>query len=174
MAVFVTSDLHLGHENVVRFCDRPYSDAVEMEIRITQEWNATVRDKDTIWVLGDFSFLNPLETLEAISKLKGKKRFLRGNHDKAWWTQLVGFQNKYNFELVGDRHEFKHDGTYYVMDHFPLHSWNRKYHGSVHLHGHSHGNMSHEVEQMPNRHDIGWDVEQRLFNIEEFKDNRPK
>jgi len=59
MAVFVTSDLHLGHENVVRFCDRPYSDAVEMEIRITQEWNATVRDKDTIWVLGDFSFLNP-------------------------------------------------------------------------------------------------------------------
>jgi calcineurin-like phosphoesterase family protein len=28
--VYIWSDLHLGHENVIRYCNRPFTDAVDM------------------------------------------------------------------------------------------------------------------------------------------------
>ena len=29
--IYYTSDLHLGHANVIRHCDRPFADANEMD-----------------------------------------------------------------------------------------------------------------------------------------------
>ena len=29
--IFFTADTHFGHNNVIRFCDRPFSSAAEMD-----------------------------------------------------------------------------------------------------------------------------------------------
>ena len=44
--IFFTSDLHLGHENIIRFCDRPFANANAMNEALVERWNAVVKDND--------------------------------------------------------------------------------------------------------------------------------
>ena len=37
--IFYTSDLHLGHANVIRFDKRPFADVEEMDQYIITRWN---------------------------------------------------------------------------------------------------------------------------------------
>ena len=61
------------------------------EEKLRERWNATVGDDDTVVVGGDISWAMTLDEakgdLEFINNLKGKKIFIRGNHDY-WWESL--------------------------------------------------------------------------------------
>jgi calcineurin-like phosphoesterase family protein len=84
MTTYYTSDLHFGHANIIRFCDRPFTDVSAMNSRLVQLWNETVTDDDTVWVLGDVA-LGPLdESLAHIGRLTGRKILVPGNHDRCW------------------------------------------------------------------------------------------
>ena len=47
MANFYISDLHIGHENILRFDNRPFADVNEMNNKLIENWNARVRSDDT-------------------------------------------------------------------------------------------------------------------------------
>jgi calcineurin-like phosphoesterase family protein len=82
MTIFFTSDLHAGHKNIIKYCNRPFADTDEMNHEIIRRWNAVVTDDDRIWVLGDVA-LGPIhESLEAIGQLNGRKYMVVGNHDR--------------------------------------------------------------------------------------------
>lgn len=53
MSVFFTSDLHIGHENVLRFDSRPFQSVEEMDSEIIRRWNDKVKPGDLVYVLGD-------------------------------------------------------------------------------------------------------------------------
>ena len=95
--------------------------------------------------------------------MKGRKFLIRGNHDKS----CQGLENY--FQWVGDIKEakfnhnqykfIKEDETFAVeMCHFPMLSWNRRPHGTCHLHGHCHGSIT-EFNELSNelRVDVGLD-----------------
>lgn len=48
MANFYISDLHIGHENILRFDNRPFADVNEMNNKLTENWNARVHSNDTV------------------------------------------------------------------------------------------------------------------------------
>ena len=50
--IFFTSDLHLGHENCIRLCNRPFSSIEEMDETLIENWNRKVTGKDTVYILG--------------------------------------------------------------------------------------------------------------------------
>jgi len=75
-----TSDLHFGHRNVINYCNRPYKDLEEMHKALIKIWNDTVKEGDTVYVLGDFS-LNKKWSQTIIPLLKGNKILISGNHD---------------------------------------------------------------------------------------------
>lgn len=153
MSIFVTSDTHFGHANIIKYCDRPFKSVTDMNESIIKAWNRMVRPEDTIYHLGDFAFLNQLETAKIIEQLNGKIKIVPGNHDKT--IRALGDSEHYTgFELLDSIVEIHLDGTMFVLCHFPIESWHRKEHGSIHLHGHSHG---HSIT-MTNRFDIGVDV----------------
>lgn len=78
--LFVTSDQHFGHTNVIRYCNRPYSSVEEMNEAMIAEWNAVVGPEDTVYHLGDFSM--SLGAMRAATpRLNGRKILIVGNHD---------------------------------------------------------------------------------------------
>lgn len=84
MTTYFTSDLHLGHPNIIRFCDRPFDGVPHMNARLAQLWNDTVTDDDTVWVLGDVALGTLDESLAWIGRLAGRKILVPGNHDRCW------------------------------------------------------------------------------------------
>src|SRR4051794_31652303 len=84
MARFWTSDLHLGHANIIRYCHRPFADVDSMNKGLIDRWNDTVDDSDEVWVLGDFALGTIAETLPLAHQLRGRKVLVAGNHDRCW------------------------------------------------------------------------------------------
>lgn len=81
MKRFVIADTHFGHENIIKYCNRPFFNAIEMDEYIIQKWNSVVGKNDVVWFLGDFALTSKERTIEIGQKLQGNKRMVLGNHD---------------------------------------------------------------------------------------------
>jgi len=46
--IYFTSDLHLGHNAVIRMCERPFENAEEMNKVLTNNTNARAHKNDTL------------------------------------------------------------------------------------------------------------------------------
>ena len=75
------SDLHLGHENIIRYCMRPFISIDEMDRVLIGNWNNTVGEKDTIYYCGDMTFGRGRGPDYWVRQLHGKIKYIRGNHD---------------------------------------------------------------------------------------------
>lgn len=84
MARWFTSDLHLGHTNIIEYCGRPFHSVGEMNAAIVSRWNEAVASDDEVWVLGDVAMGRMDETLQLVGELAGRKTLLTGNHDRCW------------------------------------------------------------------------------------------
>jgi len=80
--LYLSSDQHYWHSNVIKYCNRPFSSVEEMNEKLITNWNEMVKPDDTVIVVGDFSLaLRPVETITP--RLMGRKILVSGNHD---WT----------------------------------------------------------------------------------------
>jgi calcineurin-like phosphoesterase family protein len=84
MSIWYTSDLHLGHANIIKYCDRPFKSADEMNRTIVNNWNSVVKPEDRVFVLGDVALGKINESLEFVRELNGQKLLIPGNHDRCW------------------------------------------------------------------------------------------
>ena len=73
MSLYLTSDTHFGHRNIIGYCNRPYTDVDEMEGALVERWNDTVRPTDEIWHLGDVAMGKLEQTLQIVRRLHGRK-----------------------------------------------------------------------------------------------------
>ena len=154
MSIFWTADLHFGHQNIIKYCNRPFSSVEEMDESLIKKWNQKVQPADTVWIIGDFAFANKERMLEILLRLNGIKKLVPGNHDGAL---LKSEECCRQFaEIHHGIHEIKIGSQFIVMCHYPLMSWNRSFHGSYHLHGHTHGGI--KFDEKYRRLDVGVDV----------------
>ena len=77
--IWVTSDTHFNHNNIIKYCDRPFADADEMNEALIENWNSVVKDGDIVYHLGDVYMGGKIEPI--LRRLKGRKRLILGNHD---------------------------------------------------------------------------------------------
>lgn len=77
---FYISDLHIGHENILSIDERPFENLEEMSDTIRENWNSTVSNDDTVYVLGDIAFKG-FDFVPYYNSLNGKKILITGNHD---------------------------------------------------------------------------------------------
>lgn len=139
--IWVTSDTHYGHSNIIRYCNRPYKDVEEMNQALITNYNSVVRPEDTVYHLGDFGFMQVDKLKKILSRLNGNKILLYGNHDKVIRGAKGAFTESFNF--IKDYLEINVDGQKIVMCHYPLLTWNGSGRGSIMLHGHAHGNTNY-------------------------------
>ena len=135
--VYLTADLHFGHANVIRHCNRPYATAEEMDAALIRNWNDTVTQKDEVYILGDLTMRPAAEAHGYLSQLNGRKYFIRGNHDK--FLKGNAFRPyEGDFEWIKDYHVLNLDGRQVILFHFPIAEWHQFFRGSVHCYGHVH------------------------------------
>lgn len=155
------SDLHFGHKNILRYQadTRTFSSVEAMDEHMIRMWNKHIKPKDTVYVVGDFSFYRDMnKNAELLSRLNGNKILIRGNHD-------IGGTKEYmdaGFSDVRDELIIKLSNAESIfLKHYPYDSpwwvrlWRRltgklgvwkKYYalypidkGLWHVHGHHHG-----------------------------------
>jgi calcineurin-like phosphoesterase family protein len=149
------ADTHFNHFNIIKHAGRTYRTADEMNRDLIARWNETVTNEDAIWLLGDFMFKTSGVDVhvmhEIFYQLHGWKGLILGNHDE---------RNPAVLKLPWDRQEklftFKREGMRAELCHYPLESWKGSNRGSLHLHGHCHGNLESKKDR---RFDVGCDVE---------------
>ena len=134
MKTFLIADTHFSHANIIKYCQRPFHSADEMNGEMIRLWNLKVGPLDHIWHLGDFGFFKNKESYDAIfSSLNGIKHLIKGNHDPII-TDL--------WDSVDDYKEIKISGHRLVLFHYPIASWNGKFKNYYHFYGHVHGELT--------------------------------
>ena len=149
-ALWLISDTHFGHQNIVQFCQRP----ANHEVIMLSEWIRSVPEQHQILHLGDV-FMgrqgNPRRWADVVSRLPGEKFLIKGNHDQ---------NNNYLYDRAGFQviDEFVHNG--YAFTHRPAtdlvggEDWDINVHGHIHNNGYgmdatlgykSYANLSVEV-----------------------------
>lgn len=103
MNTYITSDTHFGHTNVIKYCNRPFDNADQMDAELIRRWNNTVAKNDIVWHLGDFSLFRNAEKLRNyFSQLNGRINLVLGNHDTkpAKFYYDIGFNRVYDKPVV--------------------------------------------------------------------------
>lgn len=150
--ILFTADLHFGHAGVIKHC-RPWAESPDdMNAGIVSEWNEVVNPCDTVYILGDLSFLGLARTVECVGQLKGHKKLVPGNHDEPKLCRKLHEMGL--VELLPELTYVKTHGERLVLCHYPLTSWRSMQLGSFHFHGHCHGNLPAQGRRM----DVGVDA----------------
>lgn len=134
--IFFTSDTHFGHGKLVTDFKRPdgspareFDSPEAMDEHMISQWNSVVRDCDTVYHLGDVVINR--KNMHILSRLKGKKRLVRGNHDifddkeyQVHFKRLLGVK-------VFPKHSV-------VCTHIPVHPNQLEHRWRFNIHGHLH------------------------------------
>ncbi len=49
--IWFTADFHFGHSNIIRYCNRPFRNAEEMDQTILERLNSSVKANDILYFL---------------------------------------------------------------------------------------------------------------------------
>ncbi len=150
MTTYFSSDNHFSHRRIIEYSNRPFRDVGHMNESMINNWNARVKQDDTIYQLGDFGFGSRDELQKIFDRLNGKKFLILGNHDKNA-AKLIGWSSINHYAEI----HFQPSGgkQMVVLSHYALRIWNRAHHGALCLYGHSHGSMPGNSQSL----DVGVD-----------------
>ena len=165
---FYISDLHLEHQNAINFDKRPFDTIEQMHNTIENNWNNTVTNSDTVYILGDMIWIKNDDIISLCAKLKGHKILIQGNHD---YRALRDLRIRNIFDEILPYAEVKdvdNNGKQcdVILSHYPILMWNKQHRGSIHLYGHVHNSREWGFYQ---------DTLQQLkyfIDIENKQDNR--
>ena len=159
--VYFTSDTHFGHENIIRYCNRPFRNAEEMNAELIRRWRETVPEDGIVFHLGDFAHGNARLWNDILSALTGRKYLILGNHDMKALRQ--GYMGR--FEHVAQQMTIRVGGQAIILNHNPFLCYGGSYRDVWQLFGHvhsglaSHTGLDHPRLKMlfPLQYDVGVD-----------------
>lgn len=132
---FFIADLHFNHENIIRLCNRPFNNIIQMNKELIKKWNNKVSDEDTVYILGDFCFkMSKQDAINILKQLKGKKILIKGNHDK--YAGQRDFDSC--FEKVVDYLQITQNKQQIILSHYPIIDYAGMYYGAKMIYGHIH------------------------------------
>lgn len=113
MTVWVSSDYHLNHKNIIKYCNRPFDSVDRMNKVIIRNHNRVVKNDDTWIFLGDFALTSANKTEQFLKKLNGYKIIVTGNHDKSpERMKELGFNEAYKSMYIYEGKILSHVPVY--------------------------------------------------------------
>lgn len=136
---FFTADWHLGHNNIIKYCDRPFKNTDEMDSVLINNVNEVAKPDDRVYNLGDVGMFRDTDRLRAYrQRIVCKNVFvILGNHDQRNKKDIARY-----FTVLPAEYEYTSDDGYrIILNHYAMRVWSSSHHGVVHLYGHSHGTL---------------------------------
>lgn len=178
--IWFTSDSHFGHTNIAgpdvsswSSGYRNFKSVHEMNLSLVNGINKYVKEDDTLYHLGDWSFGGVHNIFQFRNNIVCKNiHLILGNHDQHIKDKVIKYHNtSFNpidlFSSVQDVLHLKLGKTELFLSHYSHRVWLGSHKGVIHLYGHSHGSIPDYGRSM----DVGVDVafkkfgEYRPFNI---------
>lgn len=154
--VYVISDTHFGHKNILKFEPEHrghYESILEHDLDLVERWNSVVRKEDTVWHLGDVYIGKDAHRI--LGALKGYKRLVLGNHDKNHEDVLRQY-----FSRIYGVAEYGRC----VLSHIPVHPYQLEKRYIKNIHGHMHSK----------RVKLDWDLCNAQAVVDGIKENDPR
>ncbi len=159
MKRYIISDLHFGHESIIKFCSRPFDSVEEMNEILIENWNKVVKSSDRVYLVGDVAWKK--KDIPLCEKLNGKKILIKGNHDVYPLEEYTKYFEDIRSYLVEDN---------MIVSHIPIYlNEHDRFIGNIHGHTHE-KNMSNyrylniSVEQISYTPVLIEEVKENLFN----------
>lgn len=168
--IWFTSDEHYGHDNIIKFCNRPFADTSHMRETLIDNHNSLVKKDDFIYHLGDmfWNSLTDQECFDILARLNGRHYYILGNHEKAMSRNKA---LRESFVWVRDVENLQFSGYPNIfLCHYAMRVWNGSHKGAYHLYGHSHGALE-ELTEDDNKYgsqfsfDVGVDAGWNYFPV---------
>lgn len=134
---YFTSDTHFGHENIIKYCKRPFKDVEEHDATLIKNWNDVVPEDGIVFHLGDVAFGNPNRVNEILSQLNGTIYLIIGNHD---WRRIVS-EHAWRFKDMTQQLNMKIGKRHIILNHYPMLAFSGAWRGedaTYQLFGHVH------------------------------------
>lgn len=179
--IWVISDTHFSHENILKFTDsntgKPvrghlFDNIDQMDEYMLEKWNSVVKQGDIVYHLGDV-FMGCRERFaKQWPKFNGSKRLVVGNHDDIKFLSSGGFFKKvYESRIFSEfnlilTHRPAHDSQMYRMKQRGLAWVPENLTPMRNIHGHIHQNPSPEG---PYRNMSVEAIDYTPVNIEELR-----
>jgi calcineurin-like phosphoesterase family protein len=139
--IFFTSDQHYWHDNIIKYCNRPFKSSEEMNEAMLENHNKIVKPTDVVYHVGDVAFnRNVDEIVKLVKKLNGYNILISGNHDYHFDKNPRLWPGEYCRRILELKGKFFHHYNP-TLCHYPMISWDASFHGSFQLHGHTHGTV---------------------------------
>ena len=134
MTIWFTSDLHFGHQNILKYCDRPFTDLDHMHTMLVDNFNSVVQWTDCTVFVGDVAMGHRTETLPILRRMHGDKILVPGNHDdchemyghKSTFAEKFALYEQFFDEIAMDAVYTLED---FVICHFPYNDGDTDYVG---------------------------------------------
>lgn len=111
---FYIADTHFGHANIIKYCNRPFTDIYHMTEVLVNNWNSVVSEDDEVYMVGDFTLTKNKEIItKLVSRLNGHIYLVMGNHDYLTPQEYLdcGFEKVYDKPIIVG---------YLIISHEPL------------------------------------------------------
>lgn len=156
--IHFTSDEHIGHLNIIKFCKRPFLDLEYMHSELSHRHNMRVRDDDDVYHIGDMFWktFGVENAIEYMKKLNGRHWYILGNHE-----ELIEQSEDLRkcFAGIYVRHQIYPEGAPkhgIVLDHYAGRVWHDSDKGNWQLYGHTHNELP-EIDPLLSM-DVGVDA----------------
>lgn len=181
MAIFVTSDLHFGHDREFLWGPRGFKSSKEHDEAIIANWNSVVGPEDVVYVLGDIMLGDNEWGRECMNRLEGRIHLIRGNHDTdKRWYEVYPYIHSIE-EMWGWAHVIHYRKYHFYLSHFPTDTANIEaenlHQCTLNLFGHTHSKDKFRADQ-PMYYNVALDANDNtpvlLDNIIERMKNKVK
>lgn len=133
---YFIADTHIGHNRDFIYKQRGFNTIEAHDEALLDGINYTVRQTDTLYLLGDVAWVDPVKFLNSI--WCQNIYIIKGNHDDELYS--LNQQKKFiNATLLGEIADIKINGNKITLSHFPLISWQSSHYNALNIHGHVHG-----------------------------------
>lgn len=156
--------MHLYHDNVLRFDNRPYEDCEEMATDFKLRWNDHVPKNAHVYILGDISWKWNNDVRKYINSLNGVKHLIQGNHDrfksadfKKCFAEIVPYKEIKDTVNGGTRK--------IAMSHYYIPFYNSHYYKGILLHGHSHTTKESDEERRITAELVAKGFDAEIYNV---------